>query len=65
MLVAAHVGAELVVRLLDRADAAGQSADAARVSGPDWPGGAAGPGGPDSQGGSDERDAAARDEGGR
>lgn len=59
VLVAAHAGAEVIARLLDRADAAGESA------GPDCPGGAAGPGGPDSQGGSDGRDAAARDEGGR
>lgn len=56
VLVAAHAAAEVIDRLLDRADAAGESADAAGV---------AGPGGPDSQGGSDERDAAARDEGGR
>ena len=56
VLVAAHAGAEVIARLLDRADAAGESAGAAGV---------AGPGGPDSQGGSDERDAAARDEGGR
>ena len=56
VLVAAHAGAEVIARLLDRADAAGESAGAA---GPDCPGG------PDSQGGSDERDAAARDEGGR
>ena len=59
VLVAAHAGAEVIARLLDRADAAGQSA------GPDCPGGAAGPDSPDSQGGSDGRDAAARDEGGR
>ena len=62
VLVAAHAGAEVVARLLDRADAAGESAGAA---GPDCPGGAAGPGGPDSQGGSDERADAARDEGSR
>ena len=53
VLVAAHAAAEVIDRLLDRADAA------------DWPAGAAGPDCPDSQGGSDERDAAARDEGGR
>ena len=62
VLVAAHAGAEVIARLLDRADAAGESAGAA---GPDCPGGAAGPDGPDSQGGSDERADAARDEGGR
>ena len=62
VLVAAHAGAEVIARLLDRADAAGESAGAA---GPDCPGGAAGPGGPDSQGGSDERADAARDEGSR
>ena len=62
VLVAAHAGAEVIARLLDRADAAGESAGAA---GPDCPGGAAGPGGPDSQGGSDERADTARDEGGR
>lgn len=59
VLVAAHAGAEVVARLLDRADAAGESA------GPDCPGGAAGPDSPDSQGGSDGRADAARDEGGR
>lgn len=59
VLVAAHAGAEVIARLLDRADAAGESA------GPDCPGGAAGPDGPDSQGGSDGRADAARDEGGR
>ena len=53
VLVAAHAAAEVIDRLLDRADAA------------DRPAGAAGPDCPDSQGGSDERDAAARDEGGR
>lgn len=53
VLVAAHAAAEVIDRLLDRADAA------------DWPAGAAGPDCPDSQGGSDERDAAARDEGSR
>lgn len=62
VLVATHAAAEVIDRLLDRADAADWPAGAA---GPDCPGGAAGPGGPDSQGGSDERDAAARDEGGR
>ena len=62
VLVAAHAGAEVIARLLDRADAAGESAGAA---GPACPGGAAGPGGPDSQGGSDERADAARDEGSR
>lgn len=62
VLVAAHAGAEVIARLLDRADAAGESAGAA---GPDCPGGAAGPGGPDSQGGSDGLADAARDEGGR
>lgn len=62
VLVAAHAAAEVIDRLLDRADAADWPAGAA---GPDCPGGAAGPGGPDSQGGSDERDAAARDEGSR
>lgn len=62
VLVAAHVGAEVIDRLLDRADAAGQSADAAGVSGPDCPDSQGGPGGSN---GSDERDAAARDEGGR
>ena len=62
VLVAAHVGAEVIARLLDRADAAGQSADAARVSDPDCPDSQGGPGGSN---GSDERDAAARDEGGR
>ena len=56
VLVAAHAGAEVIARLLDRADAAGESAGAA---GPDCPGG------PDSQGGSDERADTARDEGGR
>ena len=59
VLVAAHAGAEVIARLLDRADAAGESA------GPDCPGGAAGPDGPDSQGGSGGRADAARDEGGR
>ena len=59
VLVAAHAGAEVIARLLDRADAACESAGA------DCPGGAAGPDSPDSQGGSDGRDAAARDEGGR
>ena len=59
VLVAAHAGAEVIARLLDRADAASESA------GPDCPGGAAGPDSPDSQGGSDERADAARDEGGR
>lgn len=59
VLVAAHAGAEVIAQLLDRADAAGESA------GPDCPGGAAGPDGPDSQGGSDGRADAARDEGGR
>lgn len=62
VLVAAHAGAEVIARLLDRADAAGESA------GPDCPGGAAGPGGPDSpdsQGGSGGRADAVRDEGGR
>ena len=62
VLVAAHAGAEVIARLLDRADATGESAGAA---GPDCPGGAAGPDGPDSQGGSDERADTARDEGGR
>ena len=59
VLVAAHAGAEVIARLLDRADAAGESA------GPDCPGGAAGPDSPDSQGGSGGRADAARDEGGR
>ena len=59
VLVAAHAGAEVIARLLDRADAAGQSADAA---GPDCPGSQGGPG---SSNGSDGHDAAARDEGGR
>ena len=59
VLVAAHAGAEVIARLLDRADAACESAGA------DCPGGAAGPDGPDSQGGSDGRADAARDEGGR
>ena len=62
VLVAAHAGAEVIARLLDRADATGESAGAA---GPGCPGGAAGPDGPDSQGGSDGRADAARDEGGR
>ena len=56
VLVATHAGAEVIARLLDRADAAGQSADSA---GPDCP---------DSQGGSNGSDGladAARDEGGR
>ena len=68
VLVAAHAGAEVIARLLDRADAAGESADAAGVAGPDCPGGAAGSGGPDSQGGSNGSDGladVARDEGGR
>lgn len=62
VLVAAHAGAEVIAQLLDRADAAGESA------GPDCPGGAAGPDSPDSpdsQGGSGGRADAARDEGGR
>ena len=59
VLVAAHAGAEVITRLLDRADAAGESA------GPDCPGGAAGPDSPDSQGGSGGRADTARDEGGR
>ena len=59
VLVAAHAGAEVIARLLDRADAAGQSADAA---GPDCPGSQGGPG---SSNGSDGHDDAARDEGGR
>ena len=59
VLVAAHAGAEVIARLLDRADAAGESA------GPDCPGGAAGPDSPDSQGGSGGRADTARDEGGR
>ena len=56
VLVAAHAAAEVIDRLLDRADAAGRSADSA---GPDCP---------DSQGGSNGSDGladAARDEGGR
>lgn len=59
VLVATHAAAEVIDRLLDRADAAGESADSAGAAGPDCP---------DSQGGSngsDGRDAAARDEGGR
>ena len=59
VLVAAHAGAEVIARLLDRADAAGESAGAA---GPDCPGSQGGPG---SSNGSDGHDAAARDEGGR
>ena len=59
VLVAAHAGAEVIARLLDRPDAPGQSADAA---GPDCPGSQVGPG---SSNGSDGHDAAARDEGGR
>ena len=59
VLVATHAAAEVIDRLLDRADAAGQSADSAGVAGPDCP---------DSQGGSNGFDGladAARDEGGR
>lgn len=59
VLVATHAAAEVIDRLLDRADAAGESADSAGAAGPDCP---------DSQGGSngsDGRDAAARDEGSR
>ena len=59
VLVAAHAAAEVIDRLLDRADAAGQSADSAGAAGPDCP---------DSQAGSNGSDGladAARDEGGR
>lgn len=59
VLVATHAAAEVIDRLLDRADAAGQSADSAGAAGPDCP---------DSQGGSNGSDGladAARDEGGR
>lgn len=59
VLVATHAAAEVIDRLLDRADAAGEPAGAA---GPDCPDSQGGPGGSN---GSDERDAAARDEGSR
>ena len=59
VLVAAHAGAEVIARLLDRADAACESAGA------DCPGGAAGPDSPDSQGGSGRHTDAARDKEGR
>ena len=56
VLVAAHAGAEVIARLLDRADAAGESAGAAGLDCPDSQGGS---------GGSDGRADTARDEGGR
>ena len=56
VLVAAHAGAEVIARLLDRADAAGESAGAAGLDCPDSQGGS---------GGSDGLADAARDEGGR
>ena len=56
VLVAAHAGAEVIARLLDRADAAGKPAGAAGLDCPDSQGGS---------GGSDGRADTARDEGGR
>ena len=56
VLVAAHAGAEVIARLLDRADAAGKPAGAAGLDCPDSQGGS---------GGSDGLADAARDEGGR
>lgn len=56
VLVAAHAGAEVIARLLDRADAAGESAGAAGLDCPDSQGGS---------GGSDGRADTARDEGSR
>lgn len=56
VLVAAHAGAEVIARLLDRADAAGEPAGAAGLDCPDSQGGS---------GGSDGLADAARDEGGR
>ena len=56
VLVAAHAGAEVIAQLLDRADAAGESAGAAGLDCPDSQGGS---------GGSDGRADTARDEGGR
>ena len=56
VLVAAHAGAEVIARLLDRADAAGESAGAAGLDCPDSQGGS---------GGSDGRADTAHDEGGR
>lgn len=50
VLVAAHAGAEVIARLLDRADAAGESAGSSEA---------------DGSNGSDERADTARDEGGR
>ena len=54
--MATHAGAEVIARLLDRADAAGESAGAAGLDCPDSQGGS---------GGSDGLADAARDEGGR
>ena len=59
VLVAAHAAAEVIDRLLDRADAAGKPAGAAGLDCPDSQGG------PGGSNGSDGRDAAARDEGSR
>ena len=56
VLVAAHAGAEVIARLLDRADAASESAGVAGLDCPDSQGGS---------GGSDGRADTARDEGGR